>query len=72
MTWVLLRGARSSDISSRAAQETNLPRAGHKWTGGDLGRGGGGGGVCRSSRLSRDYTRKNSNVIRHRRDREWH
>lgn len=33
MTWVLLRGARSSDISSRAAQETSLPRVGHKWTG---------------------------------------
>lgn len=29
----------------------------------------GGGGVCWSLRLSRDYTRKNSNVIRHRRDR---
>lgn len=39
MTWVLLWSARSSDISSRAAQETNLPRAGHKWTDGDLGGG---------------------------------
>lgn len=39
MTWVLLWRARSSDISSRAAQETNLPRAGHKWTGEDLGGG---------------------------------
>lgn len=28
--------------------------------------------VCWSFRLSRDYTRKNSNVIRHRRDRDWH
>ena len=37
MTWVLLWRARSSDISSRAAQETNLPGARHKWTGGDLG-----------------------------------
>lgn len=37
MTGVLLWGARSSDISSRAAQETNLPKAAHKWTGGDLG-----------------------------------
>lgn len=76
MTWVLLWGARSSDISSRAAQETNLPRAGHKWTGGDLWEWGVcvgcGGEVCWSFRLSRDYTRKNSNVIRHRRDRDWH
>lgn len=40
MTWVLLWSARSSDISFRAAQETNLPRAGHKWTGGDFGEGG--------------------------------
>lgn len=33
----------------------------------------GGGEVCRSSRLSQDYTRKNSNAIRHRsdRDRDW-
>lgn len=37
MTWVLLWSARSSDISSRAAKETNLPRARHKWTGGGLG-----------------------------------
>jgi len=41
VTWVLRWSARSSDISSRAAQETNLPEAGHKWTGGDLGNGGG-------------------------------
>lgn len=30
MTWVLLRGARSSDISSRAAEEIRPPRVGHK------------------------------------------
>lgn len=69
MTWVLLWSARSSDISFRAAQETNLPRAGHKWTGGDFGEGG--AGVAEDSRLSQDYTRKNSNAIRHRRDRDW-
>ena len=41
MTWVLLQSARSFDISSRAAQETNLTRARHKWTGSGLGKGGG-------------------------------
>lgn len=45
MTWVLLWSARSSDISSRAAQETNLPRARHKWT--DRSFGGWVGGVER-------------------------
>lgn len=44
MTWVLLWSARSSDISSRAAQETNLSR--HKCTGWCLGRV---EGVCQST-----------------------
>lgn len=42
MTWVLLRGARSSDISARPAQETSLQGGAQMdWQG--LGRGRGGG-----------------------------
>lgn len=55
MTWVSLWSARSSDISSRAAQETNLPRAGHKWTGGDLG---GGVGLLKLQAITRLHQKK--------------
>lgn len=37
MTWGSLWTARSSDTSSRAAQETNLPRAKNKWSSVGLG-----------------------------------
>lgn len=81
MTWVLRWSARSSDISSRAAQETNLPEAGHKWTGGDLGNGGGvgvgGGGWGEGDTEAPGYheitpEKKFQMQLRHRRDRDWH
>lgn len=57
--------ARSSDISSRADQETNLPGARHKWTGGVGWR----GGALRLQAI-RGLHQTNSNAIRHRRDAE--
>lgn len=65
----LLRSARSSDISSRAAEETNLPRARHKWTGGGLGEV---EGFAETPGYRKITPEKNSNAIRHRRDRDEH